>query len=42
MAEPTVMVLGATGNTGSKVLRMVRAEGARALAATRRPEAGAA
>ncbi|WHX17144.1 NAD(P)H-binding protein [Streptomyces malaysiensis subsp. malaysiensis] len=42
MAEPTVLVLGATGNTGSKVLRMVRAEGARALAATRRPEAGAA
>ncbi|MFE5162430.1 NAD(P)H-binding protein [Streptomyces sp. NPDC056697] len=42
MAEPTVLVLGATGNTGSKVLRMVRAEGARALAATRRPEAAAA
>ncbi|WP_262701325.1 MULTISPECIES: NAD(P)H-binding protein [Streptomyces] len=42
MAEPTVLVLGATGNTGSKVLRMVRAEGARALAATRRPEVAAA
>ncbi|WP_275562835.1 NAD(P)H-binding protein [Streptomyces sp. 5-6(2022)] len=42
MAEPTVLVLGATGNTGSEVLRMVRAEGARALAATRRPEAAAA
>ncbi|EXU61780.1 oxidoreductase [Streptomyces sp. PRh5] len=42
MAEPTVLVLGATGNTGSKVLRMVRAEGARALAATRRPETAAA
>ncbi len=42
MAEPTVLVLGATGNTGSHVLRMVRAEGARALAATRRPEAAAA
>ncbi|OPF71524.1 ergot alkaloid biosynthesis protein [Streptomyces antioxidans] len=42
MAEPTVLVLGATGNTGSKVLRMVRAEGARALAATRRPDAAAA
>ncbi|GAA1098096.1 NmrA family NAD(P)-binding protein [Streptomyces javensis] len=42
MAEPTVLVLGATGNTGSQVLRMVRAEGARALAATRRPEAAAA
>ncbi|TMU89589.1 NmrA family NAD(P)-binding protein [Streptomyces sp. DASNCL29] len=42
MAEPTVLVLGATGNTGSAVLRMVRAEGARALAATRRPETAAA
>ncbi|AQW48166.1 NAD(P)H-binding protein [Streptomyces violaceusniger] len=42
MAEPTVLVLGATGNTGSKVLRMARAQGARALAATRRPESAAA
>ncbi|SED03925.1 NAD(P)H-binding protein [Streptomyces melanosporofaciens] len=41
MTEPTVLVLGATGNTGSKVLRMVRAQGARALAATRRPETAA-
>ncbi|GAA0907288.1 MULTISPECIES: NmrA family NAD(P)-binding protein [Streptomyces violaceusniger group] len=42
MAEPTALVLGATGNTGSEVLRMVRAEGARPLAATRRPETAAA
>jgi len=43
MAEPTVLVTGATGNTGSRVVRMLRERGAGVRAAARRPgpEAGA-
>ncbi|MEU0842526.1 NAD(P)H-binding protein [Streptomyces sp. NPDC005962] len=43
MAEPTVLVTGATGNTGSRVVRMLRERGAAVRAAARRPgpEAGA-
>ncbi|MEU0808343.1 NAD(P)H-binding protein [Streptomyces sp. NPDC005970] len=37
MAEPTVLVTGATGNTGSRLLPLLAARGARIRAAARRP-----
>lgn len=37
MAEPTVLVTGATGNTGSRVVRRLRERGAPVRAAARRP-----
>ncbi|MGW2326094.1 NAD(P)H-binding protein [Streptomyces sp. NPDC001700] len=37
MAEPTVLVTGATGNTGSRVVRLLRERGAPVRAAARRP-----